>query len=460
MIFEEFNDWSIAENRPERQNWTNYMFEKHPYDMSNATSWDAQKNLANNTVSTLSSIQNSWNIPLLVGEFCLYYFTDVWDDFLSDLNEANISWTNWTYKARGTKFESGGGNWGYYNTYTGTDPDLMHDSYDEIKAIWQNTRTESAFSANQPLINTVSARADGSTNYPYVALDRTNWTILATHTSSDPYNPVGYMIDGDSSTRWSTGPGQAFGQSITINFGQSENFDKIEMDHDGSDYPGGYKVEISSDGINYTQVTLNNVDIIEEYTLQFEQAPDESPHKPCAWKFRKTSEYRYSDEQIREEQIDTSADNDEITASLRVNNIEYQFNAATRNKKDYKLNYISAYPYTGISPNGIDSLIVSSQLCRTEKPTDEEMSYAFSLADTWLEDMELGEWSIDQCSVKTTYYGDVPEYVICISAVPVLHGTNAIRYPQLDNLKSKDVYASNYYYTDAYFEFSANGDLM
>ena len=261
VIFEEFNDWSIAENRPERQNWTNYMFEKHPYDMSNATSWDAQKNLANNTVSTLSSIQNSWNIPLLVGEFCLYYFTDVWDDFLSDLNEANISWTNWTYKARGTKFESGGGNWGYYNTYTGTDPDLMHDSYDEIKAIWQNTRTESAFSANQPLINTVSARADGSTNYPYVALDRTNWTILATHTSSDPYNPVGYMIDGDSSTRWSTGAGQASGQSITINFGQSENFDKIEMIHDGSDYPGGYKVEISSDGINYTQVTLNNVDI-------------------------------------------------------------------------------------------------------------------------------------------------------------------------------------------------------
>ena len=37
--------------------------------------------------------------------------------------------------------------------------------------------------------------------------------------------------------------------------------DKIEMIHVGSDYPGGYKVEISSDGINYTQVTLNNVDI-------------------------------------------------------------------------------------------------------------------------------------------------------------------------------------------------------
>lgn len=261
VIFEEFNDWSIAENRPERQNWTNYMFEKHPYDMANATSWDAQKNLANSTVSTLSGIQNSWNIPLLVGEFCLYYFTDVWDDFLSDLNEANISWTNWTYKVRGTKFESGGGNWGYYNTYTGTDPDLMHDSYEEIKSIWQNTRTDSAFSANQPLINTVSARANGSTNHPYVALDRTNWNITATHSSTDPYNPTTYMIDGNTGTRWSNGTGQAAGQSITINFGQSENFDKIEMIHDGNDYPGRYTVEISNDGINFTQLTLNNVDI-------------------------------------------------------------------------------------------------------------------------------------------------------------------------------------------------------
>lgn len=199
---------------------------------------------------------------------------------------------------------------------------------------------------------------------------------------------------------------------------------------------------------------------IEEYTLQYEQAPSQSPHKPCEWKYRKTSDYRYSDEQICEEQIDTSADNDEITASVRVNNIEYQYNVATRNKEDYKLNYISAYPHTGISPNGIDSLIINSQLCRTEKPTAEDVSYAVNLVDTWLKDMELGEWSIDQCNVKTTYYGDVAEYVICISAVPVIQGTPTIRYPQLDNLKSENIYASNYYYTDAYFEFSANGDLM
>lgn len=137
----------------------------------------------------------------------------------------------------------------------------MHATYDEIKSIWQNTRTETTFSANQPLINTVSARANGSANYPYVALNRSNRVVTATHSSVDPYNPTEYMCDGNTNTRWSTGAGQSAGQSVIINFGQSENFDKIEILHDGSDYPSGYNVEISSDGINYSQVALYNVDV-------------------------------------------------------------------------------------------------------------------------------------------------------------------------------------------------------
>lgn len=259
VIFEEFGDWSIAQNRPERANWTNYMFEKHPYDMSNSTNWNSQKSLADNTVSTLSSIQSSWNIPVLTGEFCLYYFSDIWDDFLSDLNRNHISWTNWCYKVRGTKYESGGGNWGYYNTYTGNDPDIMHDSYNEIAAIWQNTQSSISFSENIPLKQIVSARANGTTNYPYVALDRTNWSITATNTSE--WTPISNMIDGSTDTKWSSGTLQSSGQSVTIDFSKSENFDKIELISSGDDYPGSYIVEISNDGIHYSSVNLNNIDI-------------------------------------------------------------------------------------------------------------------------------------------------------------------------------------------------------
>lgn len=222
---------------------------------------EIKKNLANSTVSTLSNIQRNWNIPLLVGEFCLYYFNDVWDDFLSDLNENHISWTNWCYKVRGTKFESGGGNWGYFNTFSGAEPDLMFDSFEQIHDKWACTGTSGYFTENLPLTRIVAARADGSTNYPYVALNRTGWIVTATNSSVDPWNPVSNMLDGDISTRWSSGIGQAAGQSIMIDMQQSENFDKIEMLCDGQDFPGFYKVEISQDGTQYTLLELNNVDI-------------------------------------------------------------------------------------------------------------------------------------------------------------------------------------------------------
>lgn len=261
VVFEEFMDWDVATNRSERATWTNYMFDKHPYDMPNRLSWDAQKNLANTTVSTMTQIQNQWNVPLIVGEFCLYYFSDIWDDFLSDLNRNHISWTNWNYKVRGTIYESGGGNWGYYNTWDGVDPDLMHDTDVEIEAIWAATKTTEHYQENTAHINIVSARANGSTNYPYVALDRTAWTVTASSYSTSPYNPVSYMIDGNNSTRWSTGLAQAASQFILVDFGQAENFDKIILEHDSADYPGSYKVEISQDGVTFTEVELNNVHI-------------------------------------------------------------------------------------------------------------------------------------------------------------------------------------------------------
>lgn len=259
VVFEEFMDWSVATNRPERATWENYMFDKHPYDMPNRLSWSAQKTLADSTVATMAQIQDDWDAPLLVGEFCLYYFSDVWDDFLSDLNENQISWTNWNYKVRGSIYESGGGNWGYYNTWDGADPDLMHDSDSTIEAIWAATSTQEHYQVNQAHINVVSARADGSRNHPYVALDRRNWTVSASSASSNPYNPVSYMTDGNSATRWSTGTAQADGQFVLVDFGQNENFDKIILEHDSNDYPGSYKLEISLDGSNFTEVSLNNV---------------------------------------------------------------------------------------------------------------------------------------------------------------------------------------------------------
>ena len=45
-------------------------------------------------------------------------------------------------------------------------------------------------------------------------------------------------------------------------------------------------------------------------------------------------------------------------------------------------------------------------------------------------------------------------------ALPVFQGVPSLRRPQLGNLKSTEVYASNYYLTEADFEFSADSTLM
>lgn len=89
-----------------------------------------------------------------------------------------------------------------------------------------------------------------------------------------------------------------------------------------------------------------------------------------------------------------------------------------------------------------------------------KMQAAQEKAASILTQMGLGDWEIDQCTVETEYPGDTPEYIVTITAVPSFEGVPACRRPQIYNLKSSAPYASNYYLTDARFQFSAKGDLL
>ena len=198
---------------------------------------------------------------------------------------------------------------------------------------------------------------------------------------------------------------------------------------------------------------------ITDYSKKLESAPNEKEEIPCQWTFKKESYYYDAAEKVAT--MDTSKDDDMIQATVAVNDIKYAFQAKTRNKKDYKLNYISAFLDDGISPDGIDKRIFRAKLCRTPKPTEEQMVLAQRKAEKILEEIDLGKWKIDQCNLQTDYIGDTPEYTIYISAVPAFDGIAAARYPQLEAYGAKnDSYASNYFLSDVYFEFSANGDLL
>lgn len=208
--------------------------------------------------------------------------------------------------------------------------------------------------------------------------------------------------------------------------------------------------------------TQNSVEIvkrfIENYTQMYDLAPQNNPHALCQWQFHKYSYYQVPSAEFAT--LNTENENDTIAATVQLGDIRYYFDVSTRNKSDFKLNNINAYLYDGIGPNMIDARIFRAWLCRTDAPTDDQISNAKDQAEKMLEQMQLGDWSIDECFVETSYYGDTAEYIIHVNAVPVLNGAAAVRVPQLTNLKSKETYASNYYITDARFEFSAQGDLV
>lgn len=197
---------------------------------------------------------------------------------------------------------------------------------------------------------------------------------------------------------------------------------------------------------------------IEIYTQKYEMMPEENPHIPCQWTFRKSAEYSLPPED--REGMDLSNDNDEISAQVKIEGIPYRFRVSKRNKSDFKISMITVTITDGLCPDRIDGSYFYAKLCRTSEPTEEQVKAIQEKAAKMLSEMELGQWKIDRCYVGTTYYGDTPEFVVYVDAVPVLNGMEAMRRPQLSNLKSDELYASNYYLTDANFKFSPNGELI
>lgn len=206
------------------------------------------------------------------------------------------------------------------------------------------------------------------------------------------------------------------------------------------------------------EIGKNVQNFVDQYTLMLEEAPSANPHKLCDWKFKKSSVYSTPAEELAHK--DTGKDNDDIKADIQVGDVHYRFSASTRNRDDFLISNINAYPYDGISPDNIGERIFRTRLCRTAPPTDEQVSAVRQKAETMLQQMQLGTWLVDECFVETKETNEYTDYIIHVNAVPVLNGTPALRKEQLTNLKNEQPGAARYYYTDVQFEFSANGDLV
>jgi uncharacterized repeat protein (TIGR02543 family) len=105
-------------------------------------------------------------------------------------------------------------------------------------------------SAN-PTTITMNANKSITANIAYPALPRTGWAASAS--SSASFDSPANAIDGNITTRWSTGASQANGQWFQVDMGSAQIFSQIVLDAGSStgDYPRGYQVNVSNDGSNW-----------------------------------------------------------------------------------------------------------------------------------------------------------------------------------------------------------------
>jgi beta-glucosidase len=99
-------------------------------------------------------------------------------------------------------------------------------------------------------------------------LARTGWTATASSTSGAdvPAN----ALDGALGTRWSSGVTQANGQWFLVDMQSNQTFKQLTLDANGTtDYPHGYQVFVSTDGVNFGSAVATGAPTASLVTITF-----------------------------------------------------------------------------------------------------------------------------------------------------------------------------------------------
>jgi Carbohydrate binding module (family 6)/F5/8 type C domain len=118
-------------------------------------------------------------------------------------------------------------------------------------------------------LNAAGESANSSQAYAMPGtLNRPLWVASSSTSGSDD---PGSALDGNLVTRWSTGGSQAPGQWFQVDMGSVNVFNKIVLNYVNSanDYPRGYQVTISYDGINWSNPIASGVGSSSSTTITF-----------------------------------------------------------------------------------------------------------------------------------------------------------------------------------------------
>jgi hypothetical protein len=236
---------------PSTYGWTNVVYEYHPYDMPNSKNWTSQNQLVTNELNGLAAKLSNPGVPILYGEYSLYYNDDVWSRFMAGLNASNVSWSAWTYKVRGTA-NDGFAYWGMY--YDNQKPIPVINSDDSATFISKLGQFGTAnFTQNARFVATLSKYAGGLSTYNPVAISHSGWTATASSTAGGTSTAGG--IDGVGGGSWANGAAMAGGEWYRIDMGSNRTVAMVTVQTPSGntwDYPRGFTLESSTDGTNWT----------------------------------------------------------------------------------------------------------------------------------------------------------------------------------------------------------------
>jgi hypothetical protein len=100
------------------------------------------------------------------------------------------------------------------------------------------------------------------------SLNRSIWTASSSTSGGDS---PGNALDGNLATRWSTDTSQASGQWFQVDMGTASVFNKLILNavNSANDYPRGYQVTVSNDGINWSGSVATGVGSPSITTISF-----------------------------------------------------------------------------------------------------------------------------------------------------------------------------------------------
>lgn len=236
---------------PSTYGWTNVVYEYHPYDMPNSKNWTSQNQLVTNELSGLAAKLSNPGVPILYGEYSLYYNDDVWARFMAGLNASNVSWSAWTYKVRGTA-NDGFAYWGMYYNNQRPIPIINSDDSATFQSKIGQFGTAN-FTQNARFVATLSKYAGGLGTYSPVAVSHTGWTATASSTAAGSSTAGG--IDGANGTSWASGQAMAGGEWYRIDMGSNKTVAMVIVQTAANstwDYPRGFTVETSTNGTTWS----------------------------------------------------------------------------------------------------------------------------------------------------------------------------------------------------------------